>query len=193
MQVPPRPGPTQTIDIICVDTPIGEAVEKSSSYNLSIFSSGADSRGAEVVTAMCDDSSPSVVELWPDIDKLDKPSCGDTSVVRTRDSMIRGKRSDAPVEDADRRSGREGKWDSLSDVAGTFDIGSKGCVEGSARKDTVRILSAAPGAISPRIQMSLLDRCYSPSTGMGPCELEIVLNELIRAGYIVKKEPDDNH
>jgi hypothetical protein len=28
--------------------------------------------------AMCDDSSPSVVELWPDIDKLDNPSCGDT-------------------------------------------------------------------------------------------------------------------
>jgi hypothetical protein len=35
-----------------MDTPSGEAVEKSFSYNLSIFSSGADSRGAEVVTAM---------------------------------------------------------------------------------------------------------------------------------------------
>jgi hypothetical protein len=147
----------------------------------------------EVVTAMCDDSSPSVVELWPDIDKLDKSTCGDTSVVRTRDSTIHGKGSDMHVEDADRHSGREGKWDSLSDVAGTSDIRLKGYVEGSARKDDVRILFVAPGAISPRIQMSLLDRRYSPSTDMGLCELEIVLNELIRSGYIVKKELDDNH
>jgi hypothetical protein len=95
VQVPPRPRPTQAMDIICVDTPSGKVVEKSSSYNLSIFSSGADSRGAEVVTAMCDDSSPSVVELWPNIDKLDNPSCRDTSVVRTCDAMIHGKRSDA--------------------------------------------------------------------------------------------------
>jgi hypothetical protein len=51
----------------------------------------------EVVTAMCDDSSPSVVELWPDIDKLDNPSCGDTSVVRTHDTTIHGKRLDALV------------------------------------------------------------------------------------------------
>jgi hypothetical protein len=49
------------------------------------------------------------------------------------------------------------------------------------------------GAILPRIKRSLLDRRYSPSTGMGLCEWEIVLNELTRAGYIVKKEPDDNH
>jgi hypothetical protein len=61
------------------------------------------------------------------------------------------------------------------------------------RKDVARILSAAPGAISPCMQRSLLDRRYSSSTSMGLCEWEIVLNELIRAGYIVKKEPDDNH
>jgi hypothetical protein len=29
-------------------------------------------------------------------------------------------------------------------------------------------------------------------TGVDLCEWEIVLNELIRTGYIVKKEPDDN-
>jgi hypothetical protein len=133
-----------------VDTPSGEAIEKSSSYNLSIFS-GADSSGTEVVTAMCDDSRLSVVELWPDIDKLDNPSSGDTSVVRTRDATIHGKRSDVLIEDADRRSGREGKQDSLSDVAGTSGFRSKGYVEGSVRKDVVRILSAAPGAISPRM------------------------------------------
>jgi hypothetical protein len=180
VQVPPGPGPMQAMDIICMDTPSGEAVEKSSSYNLSIFSSRAN-------------SSPSVVELWPDIDKLDNPSYRYTFVVRTRDTTIHGKRSDTLIEDADRCSGREGKWDSLSDIAGTSDFRLNGCVGGSMRKDVVWILSAAPGAISPHIQRSLLDRCYSPSTSMGLCEWEIVLNELIHAGYIVKKEPDDNH
>jgi hypothetical protein len=95
--------------------------------------------------------------------------------------------------DANRRSGREGKRDSLSDIAGTSDFRSKGCIGGSVRKDVVQILSATPGAISPCMQRSLLDIRYSPSTGMGLCEWEIVLNELIRAGCIVKKEPDDNH
>jgi hypothetical protein len=157
------------------------------------FSSRADSRGAEVVMATCDDSSPSVVELWPDIDKLDNPSCRDTSIVRTCDTTIHGKRSDTPVEDADRCSGHEDKRDSLSDVARTSDFTSKGCIGGSTRKDTTRILSAAPGAISPRMQRSLLDRHYSPSTDMCLYEWEIVLNELVHAGYIVKKEPNDNH
>jgi hypothetical protein len=134
-----------------VDTPNSKAVGKSSSYNLSIFSFGADSRGAEVVMVMCVDSSPSIVELWPDINKLDNQSCGDTSVVRTRDAMICGKRSDALVADADRRSGCEGKWDPLSDVAGTSDFRLKWCVGGSMRKDATWILSAALGAISPRM------------------------------------------
>jgi hypothetical protein len=181
------------MDSICVDTPSGEAVEKSSSYNLSIFSSGADSRGAKVVTAMCDDSSLSIVELWPDIDKLDNPSCGDTSIVHMRDVTICGKRLDALIEDANMRSGCEGKLDSLSDVAGTCNFRSKGCLGGSVRKDTAWILSAAAGAISPHMQRSLLDRRYSPLTAMGLCEWEIVLNELIQAGYIIKKQPDDNH
>jgi hypothetical protein len=61
------------------------------------------------------------------------------------------------------------------------------------RKDVAWILFAAPGAISPHMQRSLLDRCYSPSTGMCLCEWEIVLNELNRVEYIVKKEPNDNH
>jgi hypothetical protein len=71
--VPSRPGPAQTMDIIYVDTSSGEAVKKSNSYNLPIFSFGAYSEGAEVVTVTREDSSPSVKELWLDIDKLDDP------------------------------------------------------------------------------------------------------------------------
>jgi hypothetical protein len=38
------------------------------------------------------------------------------------------------------------------------------------RKDVAQILSVAPGAISPCMQRSLLDRRYSSSTSMGLCE-----------------------
>jgi hypothetical protein len=162
-----------------VDTPSGEAVEKSSSYNLSIFSSGADTEGGEVVMAMREDSSPSVGELWPDIDKLDNPSRKDTSVVCARNATIHGERSAASIKNANKRSMHGGNRDSLPDIAGTSDLRSKGHEGESVRWEATRILSAAPGAISPRMRMSFVDRCYSPSTGMGLSEWEIILDELI--------------
>jgi hypothetical protein len=177
--VPSRPGPAQTMDIIYVDTSSGEAVEKSSSYNLPIFSFGAYSEGAEVVTVTREDSSPSVKELWLDIDKLDDPPCEDTSVVRAHNASICGKRSAAPFEDANKLSMREGKRDSLPDVAGTSDFRSKGREDRSMRKEAARILSATPDAISPRMRRSFVDRRYSPSTDMGLSEWEIILDELI--------------
>jgi hypothetical protein len=38
------------------------------------------------------------------------------------------------------------------------------------------------------MQRLFVDRQYSPSTGMGLSEWEIILEELTRMGYIVKKE-----
>jgi hypothetical protein len=86
--------------------------------------------------------------LWPNIDKLDNPSREDTSVVRARDSAIRGKRFDASIEDVDKRSRREGKHDSLPDIVGTSDFRSKGREGGSARKEAVRILSTAEAMVA---------------------------------------------
>jgi hypothetical protein len=40
---------------------------------------------------------------------------------------------------------------------------------------------------------SFVDRRYSPSTDMDHSEWEIVLDELIRMGYIVKRELDSDH
>jgi hypothetical protein len=85
------------MDIIYVDTPSGEVAEKSSSYNLPNFSSGANSEGAEVVAATREDSSPSIGELWPNIDKLDDPPREDTSVVHACNASIRGKRLAASI------------------------------------------------------------------------------------------------
>jgi hypothetical protein len=73
------------LDIICVDTASGEVTEKSSSYDLCIFSSGADSQGDEIVVVASRYYSPSIGELWPDIDNLEKIRCEDTSVVHIHD------------------------------------------------------------------------------------------------------------
>jgi hypothetical protein len=45
VQVPHRSGPARTSDLICVNMPNGKVAKKSSSYDLSIFSSGADPEG----------------------------------------------------------------------------------------------------------------------------------------------------
>jgi hypothetical protein len=61
---------------------------------------------------------------------------------------------------------------------------------GSSKNKAAWILSAAPGAVSPRMRRLFVDRQYSPSTGMNQSEWEIILEELTRMGYIEKKEPE---
>jgi hypothetical protein len=43
------------------------------------------------------------------------------------------------------------------------------------------------------MRRSFVDRRYSPSTGMDLSEWEIILDELIHMGYIVKEEPDSDY
>jgi hypothetical protein len=120
------------LDIIFVDTPSGEVAEKSSSYDLSIFSSRADLKFAEAVP---EGSSPSIRGLWPDIDKLDKIQCEDTSISHTCDVTISGRNVMASAEKADRRSRRSGYKASLSDAPRPSNIESKGRVSGSVRRE----------------------------------------------------------
>jgi hypothetical protein len=69
------------LNIIFVHTPIGEVAGKSSSYDLSIFCSGAKSTGAKIFEAASGGSCLSIRELWPDIDKLYEIQHGDNSVM----------------------------------------------------------------------------------------------------------------
>jgi hypothetical protein len=110
------------LDIICVDTPSGEVAEKSSSYDLSMFSSGANSQGAEIVAVASRGSSSSIRELWPNIDMLDEIWHRDTSFVHTHDVSVRG-----------RRPRHEGKIALLKDVPGTPNAKSKGRRGSSAK------------------------------------------------------------
>jgi hypothetical protein len=75
-----------------VDMPSGEATEMSSSYDLPIFSSGADHEYAKIVDVVSEGSSSSIEELWPDIDKLDEIWREDTSIVYTRDVSLRSRK-----------------------------------------------------------------------------------------------------
>jgi hypothetical protein len=69
---------------------------------------------------------------------------------------------------------------------------SKGHGKGSRMKKASQILSVVPGVICPCMRRSFVDRQYSPSTGMARREWEVILDQLIRKGYIVKEEPDSD-
>jgi hypothetical protein len=103
------------LDVIYLDTP-NDKVEKSSSYDLSIFSSGANSQGAKIIAVTPGDSSPSIGELWLDKDKLDEISREDTSVMPARNILVCGRRLTVSAEKASRRSRRKGKKALLKDV-----------------------------------------------------------------------------
>jgi hypothetical protein len=60
------------------------------------------------------------------------------------------------------------------------------------KNKAARILSGAPEAISPRMRRSFVDRQYSPLTDMDLSEWEIILDELTRMCYIIKKVPDSD-
>jgi hypothetical protein len=114
-----------------------------------------------------EDSSLSIGELWPDIDKLDDMSCENTSVVHAHSVLICGKGSATSIENTSKRSRREGNKDPLTDVVGTSNIRSKRHKGGSMRREAAQILSIAPDVISLHMLRSFVDRRYSPSIGMG--------------------------
>jgi hypothetical protein len=59
----------------------------------------------------------------------------------------------------------------------------------SAKNKAARILEDTSKAISPHMRCSFIDRKYSHLTGMDRSEWEIILEELIRMGFLVKHEP----
>jgi hypothetical protein len=176
-----------------VDMPSGKVAEKSSSYDLSIFSSRAGPEGVEIVTVTSEGSSPSIGELWLDIDKLDEIRHEDTSIVHTHDVSVHGRKSIASAEKAGRRSRRKGNKALLKDAPRTSNIKSKSRGSGSAKREAALILSATPGTISLHMRRLFVDRRYSPLIGMDLSDWEVILDELTHMGYIVKEEPTSDN
>jgi hypothetical protein len=143
---------------------------------LSIFSSGANPQRAKGVDVTpMGSSSISIEELWPDIDKLDDINCEGPSAVNIPEVRLRERKSQASVEKIDTRVRLRGKGALLDDASWPSNALPKGRGKGSLKKKAEQILSDAPRAISPRMRRSFVDRQYSPSTGMGLCEWEIIL------------------
>jgi hypothetical protein len=117
----------QELGVIYVDTPNGEAAKTSSSYNLSIFSSGAECQCAKV-------SSPSIGELWLDIDKLDEVNREGASAAHNSGVVSHDKALLTLVEKTCTRSKRRRKIALLSDAPEPCKVKCKGHRKNSSKK-----------------------------------------------------------
>jgi hypothetical protein len=76
----------------------------------------------------------------------------------------------------------------IDGASSSSSVPSHGCGRGSTKNKAAWILANASGAISPRMKHSFIDRQYSPSTSMDRSEWEIISEEFIRMGLLVKQE-----
>jgi hypothetical protein len=123
------------LDVIYVGTPSGEVVEVSSSCDLFIFSSGADSQHAEGIE-VTSEGLPimSIAELWPDIDKLDEINHGGVSAINIPEVMLREKKSWTSVEKTNKPARCRGKGASLNDAPGPSNVLPKGHGKSSMKR-----------------------------------------------------------
>jgi hypothetical protein len=137
--------------------------------------------------------SISIRDLWPNIDQLDKADHEGTSAFVAR-SPRRGplfnpranfQGTERTGEDTSCAIGKASEDAALSPSS----IAPKGHGGGSMKNKATQILVDAPGAILPQMRRSFVDRQYSASTGLDRSEWEIILEELICMGFIVKQEP----
>jgi hypothetical protein len=133
----------------------------------------------------------SIVELWPYINELDETGHDGTSA-----TTARSHRENSPPRPSSGRSKKETATGAtlmtrralLDDALMPSSTQPRCCGGGSVRNKAARILSDALRAISPCMQRSFIDKQYSPPTGMDRSEWEIILEELMHMGYIVKHE-----
>jgi hypothetical protein len=76
----------------------------------------------------------------------------------------------------------------LDQALGPSSAPLKGCGGGSARSKDVQILSDAPRDILPHMKVSFVERRYLPSISMDQSKWEMILEQLVIMGYIVKEE-----
>jgi hypothetical protein len=193
----------QASDVIILDTPHGDFIEiSSSSYDLSLFSSMAGSdHDKGVVAALRKSSSVSIGDLWPKIDS----SCGTdldgaftTATSRLLEastscllSGVGGRRKEKVTEGM--RDVIEGA--TLGQAPGPSSASPKVASGDSTKSKAAQILADASGDISPRMKRPFAERRYSPSTGMDQSKWEIILEQHLIMGLIVKdevvSEPDE--
>jgi hypothetical protein len=172
VQVPHGSGPAWDFDVIDLDTPGVGVIKISSSCDLSVFSSQVDPHRAEGGGDVAEgSSSPSIGELWPDIDKLDEVNRRATFVGDLPGSTLHEQSVSALVARVDERANPANRT-LVDDAPGPSSAPPRGRGRGRGftREKATQILAAAPGAISPHMQRLFVDRQYSPSTGMDRSE-----------------------
>jgi hypothetical protein len=180
-------------DVIYLDTPSAKVIEIPSSCDLSIFPLKDDPHRTEGGGGAPEgSSSASIRELWPDIDKLDEINCEAPFVGDLLGGALHERSSSSSVARVNECASPRNKRALMDDAPGPSSTLPRGHGRGSSTNKAMQILSAAPGAISPRMRRSFVDRQYSPSTGTDRSEWKIILEELTRMGYIVKKAPDSD-
>jgi hypothetical protein len=136
----------------------------------------------------------SIGVLWPDIEKLDEINHGATFAGDLPGGTLHEWSSSPSVARVNEHSSPMNKRVLMDDAPGPSSAPPSrcGCGRGSTRKKATQILSATPGAISPCMLRSFMDRQYSPLTGMDRSEWEIILEELTHMVYIIKWELDSD-
>jgi hypothetical protein len=150
------------LNVICLDTPSGEVVEVSSSCNLFVFSPKTDAQFTEGGGNTPEGSSSvSIGELWAEMDMMDEISHGGNSAGNVSRNAHHERRSLPLVEKTGERASRMDKGALLNDTPGPSNAQPRGRGRCSTKNKAVQILSATPGAISPRMRRSFVDRQYS--------------------------------
>jgi hypothetical protein len=143
-------------------------------------------------------SSVSIDDLWPEINSVEGVGCVVATMTATCGHLDAS--ASCPMSDT-------GATTKGTTVAGSKDLRNdsgfrqaseqvldlkknRGC--GSVKDKVVKILAASEagtfGDLPPRTRDSFLERRYSPSTGMESNEWEIILEQLLVMGLIVKHE-----
>jgi hypothetical protein len=143
------------LDVICLDTPSGE-VEVSSSYDASIFSPKTDaqfSKGGD--NELEGSSSVSIGELWDEMNMMDAISRRGTFARNVPRHTHHEWRSVPLVKMTEERTSHTNKGALLDDTPRPSNSQPQGRGRGhgkySTKNKAAQILSAAPGAISPRM------------------------------------------
>jgi hypothetical protein len=134
----------------------------------------------------------SIGELSPNIDKLDEINREATFVGDLPGGALHERSSSLSVVRVNERASPVNKRALMGVAPKLSSAPPRGRGRCSMRNKATQILSTAPRAISPCMQRSFVDTQYPPLTGMDRSEWEIILEELTRMGYIVKKEPDSD-
>jgi hypothetical protein len=112
--------------------------------------------------------------LWPNINKLDEINHGATFIRDLPGGTLHEQSSSQSVVRVNERASPVNEGALLDDAPRPSSAPPRGHGRGSVRNKVAHILSAAPGAISPRMQRPFVDRQYSPSIDMDRSEWEII-------------------